>query len=84
MTDIRRISNIRDFDRMYPTFIRTNIRQITGMPQPNPAHGHSPHSQGGKATAHMATLMATTHNAHGYSPPGHAHARTSKAGNFST
>jgi hypothetical protein len=85
MTDIRRISNIRDFDRMYPTCIRTNIRQITATPQPNPAHDHSPHGQGGKATAQIATLIATAHNAHGHNPPGHAHARTSKAlkaGNF--
>jgi hypothetical protein len=59
MTDIRRISNIRDFDRMYPTCIRTNIRQITATLQPNPAHGHSPHGQGGKATAHIASLIAT-------------------------
>ena len=44
---------------MYPTFIRTNIRQITATPQPNPAHGHSPHGQGGKATAHIASLIAT-------------------------
>jgi hypothetical protein len=56
MIDIRRISNIRDFDRMYPTFIQTNIRQITAYapakpsPRPQPTW---PRQQGNMPTAHM-------------------------------
>jgi hypothetical protein len=84
MTDIRRISNIRDFDRMYLTCIRTNIRQIIATPQPNLAHGHSPHGQGGKATTHIATLIATGPQ-RTWPQPTWPRSRTSKAlkaGNF--
>jgi hypothetical protein len=69
MIDIRRISNIRDFNRMYPKFIRTNIRQITAYAQPNPAHGHSPHGQDSKATCQQPTCMVTLMA--NYSPQGH-------------